>query len=71
LDRNCLILNREALFEIDMRQLTSQEREALMADMKSFFDHDKAYESLNNDETLGTEDSDLGHGWSGDMPGTR
>ena len=51
-----------------MRQLTPQERDALMADMKSFFDHNKADESLNNDETLGSEDSDLGQGWSGDMP---
>ena len=47
-----------------MRQLTSQEREALMADMRSFFDHTDADEELS-DESVDNERLDIGHSWSG------
>lgn len=35
-----------------MRQLTPEEREALFADMRSFFEQDSAEESFSDDETI-------------------
>jgi len=54
-----------------MRQLTPQEREALMADMRSFFEEGPVDEAFSEDDTSDDEHWDLGHGWSGDMPTSR
>ena len=39
-----------------------------MADMRSFFDQSPDDESLSVDENVENENSDLDHGWNGDMP---
>ena len=45
-----------------MRQLTPQEREALMADMRSFFKEDSVDETLGEDEVVARgAGSDAGH----------
>lgn len=49
-----------------MRQLTPQEREALMADMNSFFDESFIDETLSDEDIVDDEHWNLGHGWSGD-----
>ena len=38
-----------------MRQLTPEEREALFADMRSFFEQDSADEAIIDDETIDDE----------------
>ena len=42
-----------------MRQLTHEEREALFADMRSFFEQDSADETISDDET--NDDEPLNH----------
>jgi hypothetical protein len=54
-----------------MRQLTPEEREALFADLRSFFEQDTDEETFSEDDALDDDNSDLGHGWSGDMPTSR
>ena len=51
-----------------MRQLTAQERESLMADMRSFFEQTPLEETFNEDLTEDDGNSNLEPGWSGDMP---
>ena len=52
---------------IDMKMLTPQEREALMADMRSFFEDGLFDETLSDEETSDGEHWELGHCLSGDM----
>lgn len=47
-----------------MKQLTPELREALMADMRSFFDNDLSDEGLGNDVAVDNENGDHG----GDIP---
>ena len=49
-----------------MRQLTPEEREALFADMRSFFEQDSADETFNDDEALNDENIALGNDQIGD-----
>ena len=54
-----------------MKILSPNEREALMADLRSFFEEGLIDERLSDEDTSDDEHWDLGHGWSGDMPTSR
>ena len=46
-----------------MRQLTPEEREALFADMRSFFEQDSADEAIIDDETIDDESLNRSDDW--------
>ena len=50
-----------------MRELTPEEREALMADMMSFFDNSLTDEAIDEDETVNNDRIARGHDCSDDM----
>lgn len=53
-----------------MKQLTPELREALMADMMSFFDNSLTDEAIDEDETVNNENIDLGHDCPDNMKST-